>query len=240
MGTRAHIAYKNSNGHFEAIYHHWDGYLHHLGNLLRDNLSSETLVQELFSIKNPIESSISLEEHLKRTKIAGYNKKLLETNNYFIQDLVVKCFKKNDIDMNKVFKNKSQMKDECQQDYLYLYQDKKWEVRTPFTDDFIDLNLVLKGDLMIKEIIEMTKQQEVKPTKNNVLLKLEEEKINKAYDLLKLGTTQNEKETFLRMLISKNLFDEIHHLAKLKEKILLNEKLTTDLKEIKASPQKKI
>lgn len=240
MGTRAHIAYKNSNGQFEAIYHHWDGYLHHLGTLLNENLNSESLVQELFSIKTPIESSISLEEHLKRTKTKGYNKKLLETNNYFIQDLVVKCFKKNDSNINKVFENKSQMEDECQQDYLYLYQNKKWEVRTPFTDNFIELDLVLKGDLLIKEIIEITKQQEAKSTKYNVLLKIEEEKINKAYDLLKLGTTQDEKETFLRMLISENLFDEIQHLARLKEKILLNDKLTTNLKEIKTSPQKKI
>ena len=132
------------------------------------------------------------------------------------------------------------MEESCFEDYLYLYKDKKWEVRTPFSNSFIDLNLALKGDLMIKEIMQITKKQESTSTKSNVLLKLEEEKINKSYDFMKLGTTQDEKDLFLQMLVGAGLSDEVHNFVKMKETILLNEKLTNDLKEVKTSHQKKI
>lgn len=50
MGTRSTIAIRNTDGTFEAIYCHWDGYLSHNGRILVENYTTEEKVRELIQL----------------------------------------------------------------------------------------------------------------------------------------------------------------------------------------------
>jgi len=50
MGTRSTIAIRNTDGTFEAIYCHWDGYLSHNGRILEENYTTEEKVRELIAL----------------------------------------------------------------------------------------------------------------------------------------------------------------------------------------------
>lgn len=50
MGTRSTIAIQNTDGSVTGIYCHWDGYLSHNGQILRDHYSTEELVRALIEV----------------------------------------------------------------------------------------------------------------------------------------------------------------------------------------------
>lgn len=50
MGTRSTIAIRNTDGTFNAIYCHWDGYLEHNGRILAENYTTEAAVRELIAL----------------------------------------------------------------------------------------------------------------------------------------------------------------------------------------------
>ena len=50
MGTRSTIAIQNTDGSVTGIYCHWDGYLSHNGQILRDHYSTELLVRALIDL----------------------------------------------------------------------------------------------------------------------------------------------------------------------------------------------
>ena len=66
MGTRSNIVYKKSDGNYQFIYHHWDGYISYLGNLLNEHLNNEDLVQKFFEINTCISSTRTIKEHLEK------------------------------------------------------------------------------------------------------------------------------------------------------------------------------
>lgn len=47
MSTNASVHVKGTDGKIRSIYIHWDGYLSHVGKLLRDNYNTQDLADDL-------------------------------------------------------------------------------------------------------------------------------------------------------------------------------------------------
>ena len=50
MGTRSIIAMRNTDGQYQAIYCHWDGYLSNNGRILFEHYTDEAKVRELIAL----------------------------------------------------------------------------------------------------------------------------------------------------------------------------------------------
>lgn len=233
MGTRSHIAYQNENGEFEFRYHQMDGYIKHLGVLIHENLNSSDLIVDFFkNIQAPIYNTLSISKHIKKVSRNDYLKKMSKTENFFLKDLAVSCFKKWDKNTLGLHpsscKNMKDLLKNCVEEYLYIYIDNKWIVRTSFSDYFVDLKYAIIADNLLSDIFKISKEEENKINSDKLLL-LNLKKIDKSYNLLNIGSTPLEKKFTIQMLNSENILETVTELANVKNIMLLNEKLEKKL-----------
>lgn len=238
MGTRSNIAYKKPDGTFKFFYHHWDGYIKHLGNLLNKHLNEEFLVEKMFEINTSICSTLTVKEHLEKQTNSNkeerenYIKKLSETENYQIGGLFVKAFR-NTNEHSGQCKNKKELLSNCNEEYIYLYENKKWKVKPYFSNSFTDLNFAVKANDVLEDILIIIRKEE-KATKINERLDLNQQKLNKSHDFMETKRTLKQ-DVFIKDLLNnkddKEFTELVTFLAQTKSITMLSEKINKDLPE---------
>ena len=157
---------------------------------------------------------------------------------YFYQELLptIRC----NLFSNSFFcKNKKELLDNCQEQYIYLYENKKWKVKAYFSEYFIDLSFAVKVNDLLEGIIEIIRQEREEREKGKFykidkMLDFNQQKINKSYDFMTTKRTPKQDIFMKEMLNSKEdkeFADLVEVLAQTKKIMLLNEKIEKDLPE---------
>lgn len=129
MATRSTIWVANENGVYDGIYCHWDGYLEHNGEILKEHYTSEEKVRELIAL-----GSISI---LAERIFPDDGE--VHTFDNAANGVCVAYHRDRGEDLNIYHETKETIKTKFEE-YNYLFEDGVWYVQSYLCETFITLD----------------------------------------------------------------------------------------------------
>jgi hypothetical protein len=130
MSTNATITLKNDDGSYDSIYVHYDGYLEHVGSVLKEHYNTLDKVKALIALGDLSSLDISTE---------------MPENHTWIIPIKGHCipYSLRDEDRPTIrYDNDVVMKNDCNLQYNYLFEDGVWKYKMrserPIAAEFIE------------------------------------------------------------------------------------------------------
>ena len=121
MATRSHIGIKNSDGTIDYIYCHWDGYPSHNGEILVNNYTTRESINQLLDLGDLSSLDETIEKCIAYHRDKGESRLGTQRGNVLFETIL----------------------QDDGVDYVYIFDNNKWECYNTFHKKPIDLYEVL-------------------------------------------------------------------------------------------------